>query len=135
MLCDGAAALRSWRDAQTDCVSHNMHLARIDDVAQNTWLREAVTAAGFRGTALWLGGSDIDGRGDWTWTDGTVFWVAGGRPATNGYTNWAAGEPRSAGIRQDCLVMANNGQWRDMLCTFLNAYVCQGTPTATNAGP
>src|SRR5258706_4089644 len=59
---------------------------------------------------LWLGGSDLDGRGDWTWIDGTVFWVArtSGRPPVNRYTNWETGEPRNAEIRQDCLLAANS---------------------------
>merc|ERR1711971_1218811 len=57
---------------------------------------------------FWLGGSDFDEEGNWTWTDGTPF----------SYTKWQGSEG-SGGTAQNCLAVDiyyssyDNGYWYD----------------------
>jgi hypothetical protein len=128
MLCYGASQRRSWREGETQCTNRGMHLARVDDAAQNTWIRSLANDAGYTGS-VWLGGVDSNDNGTWAWIDGVQFWMGGrnGRPVAGRYSNWEDGEPFNTQIQQDCLAMGpQTDTWRDAECGIRTAFFCQG---------
>ena len=70
---------------------------------------------------FWLGGTDSDVEGSWTWTDGTPF----------DYTRWYSGEG-SDGTGHNCLAV-NSGTysnsyfkyWYDLGCFDSHSYICE----------
>src|SRR6185369_3093374 len=91
-LCDGPFA---FSEAAADCALKGMHLARIDDQAENDWVLAnafAGVTGNFNSLAVWrwLGGTDQAVEGEWRWSDGTLFWVGGNSGAPQGglYTNF-----------------------------------------------
>jgi hypothetical protein len=100
---------------------------RIDDAAEDTWLQATATfsASMFRRDALWLGGYEPTTEGDWHWTDGAGFWLAGA-PVGGLYTNWESGEPNNAVGNESCLAMPlNKTTWFDWDCPSLNYFACE----------
>ena len=65
---------------------------------------------------FWLGGSDSDEEGNWTWTDGTPF----------NYTKWESYEG-AGGIKQNCLAirLSYHGYWYDYECFDSHPYICE----------
>ena len=76
----------------------------------------------------WLGGSDADSEGLWTWVDGpdkgTAFTFLGF--PTGAFQNWAPNEPNDAGGNEDYLHIGFFGdQWNDIPGTLDYAYVVE----------
>ena len=79
-------------------------------------------------TQTYLGATDLDTEGTWTWikTGGSTFWE-GGDPASGGaavsgmFANFLDGEPNNGGggnsQSQNCLVIAVNL----LLCSYISA--------------
>jgi hypothetical protein len=103
-----------------------MRLARVDDLAENTWIRS--TADTFAMGETWIGIQDPNKTLNWQWTDGAVFWTGGanGMPVGGLFNDWSSGRP-SGGIRNcaSMLTSASSGQWFDRSCTSLLPYVCE----------
>jgi glucose/arabinose dehydrogenase/HAMP domain-containing protein len=91
----------NWDAAQAEAVGKGGNLVTINDVAEETWLKETF------GTdrRFWLGLNDRDSEGQFEWVSGD--------PVT--YTNWTPNEPNNAGGNQDFAVMNFSGskQWDD----------------------
>ena len=110
-------------------------------------------------TQTYLGATDIDTEGTWTWikTGGTTFWE-GGDPASGGaavsgmYANFLSGEPNNGagGNSQNCLVIGvtnssahsstlhifnqeSDGEWRDQLCSKTSQFLCETAATEGGA--
>jgi hypothetical protein len=127
MLCYRDDRTRNWRDAEMDCVAHNMHLARVDSEAQNAFIRATGMNVNFDGN-IWIGGSDADVEGRWVWIDGTQFWMGNfsGQPVDGHFTAWSMGQPNSASGQEDCLAMwMGVSTWHDATCGTREAYMCQ----------
>lgn len=56
-----------------------------------------------------MGANDLD-------QEGNFIWEATGELLSNGYTNWAAGEPSNGNGNEDCVYYIRNGQWNDCNC-------------------
>ena len=111
--------------AAEDCVAQKMKIARPNNDAENTWLRTTATTSGL--AAFWLGATDWTTEGQWSWPDGTLFWIGGanGAPAAGGlYVNWAAGQPAGSGAG-DCMQMDASGTWGEVSCGKTAPYVCE----------
>lgn len=123
-------ALVTWSNAQNDCVAKGMRLVRIDDVAENTWVRDTAFA-GVTSTSSndwpWIGANDLAVLGDWRWTDGALFWKGGTNGTAQGglYNNWVAGSPTNGGAATDCAILEWAGYWTDFGCSRLQGYVCE----------
>ena len=69
-------------------------------------------------TSAWIGYTDDDTEGKWTWAD------TGKKEAENTYTNWLAGEG-SSGEDENCASMNDkDGQWKDQSCEERMSFFC-----------
>jgi hypothetical protein len=127
MFCFGDSVLRTWPQAQADCISHGMHLVRVDDAAENRWINESAVAQNFL-QQIWLGGRYITAVAQWEWTDGTPFWTSGPRgQAVNGlFAEWRNGEPQNNG-GDACTdkYFGNTEVWEDQDCSQPFGYFCE----------
>lgn len=117
------------------------YLARIDSAAENQAILEAVTSHlspaqlansipndGSEAAFVWLGGSDAEREGQWTWTNnGDLFWRGdfNGAPVSGRFTNWGI-QPDNVGGAENALAMGlsgwpepfydlgEGGQWNDL---------------------
>lgn len=82
---------RTGDEARTRCAAQPwMHLARIDDTAERSFLESHFTGS------VWLGGSDSLTEGTWRWLDNAdPFWSGNqsGQPVAGRFTNWRSGQP------------------------------------------
>lgn len=118
LFCDDR---REWQDARLECEARGMHLARIDDEAENDFIHAHVA------TDTWIGGNDIEAEGVWRWTDGEQFWSGDddGGPVGGLYTNWSYGKPRD--LEDDnCVQVRFDGRWQDDECDDDEQYICEG---------
>lgn len=114
-----------WSDASAACAGMGMRLARIDDAAENGWVRQQGTALGVGD--MWLGGSDAADEGTWIWEDGDQFWdgIFNGMVVGGLYATWAVGEPNNDNGVEDCARMSSAGTWVDGACASTRDYVCE----------
>jgi hypothetical protein len=100
----------NWNDASLDCQNWGGGLVQVDSRAEDTLLAGRVLVQ------IWIGASDqaVEGRQVWS----------GGAPLV--YTNWAPGQPDDYLGIEDCTVKQRpQGNWNDVPCSDLNAYVCE----------
>jgi serine/threonine protein kinase len=94
----------TWQDARRKCESMNGRLAKIWTREDNEILMK--TMAGGAVNGAWVGASDEDKEGKWTWRDGSAL----------NYSNWDAGQPNDLGAGEDYLLLVhkfNPGIWWD----------------------
>lgn len=107
-----------WTKALTDAESKDIfglkgYLATITTTGENNFILDRVS-----GTA-WIGASDRATEGDWRWVTGPEAAQNGGagRRLTDGFTNWAPGEPNNSGDEDYAHMMDWSnpaGQWNDL---------------------
>jgi len=110
---------RTWEGAEAFCAASDMHLVSIADTDENALV------LGLLGTSYaYIGASDLDTEGTWTWSDGTAWtW-------TDTATDlWNAGEPNNSGD-EDCAMMIDSsspsaGLWSDVPCAVTYPFVCE----------
>lgn len=119
----------TWSAARSSCTSIGMDLVRVNDSAENQWLRDSAQNLSPPSDGLWIGAKETLLEGAWDWTDGTLFWLGGllGISQGGAYTNWQFGQP--SGLLNDCGVLdlgAVTGTWYSELCTLqTKAYACE----------
>jgi len=121
-FCDGDATFTTAQDA---CQSVGMTLAKIDDAAEDAFVR------GKAANVAWLGGQDATTEGTWSWlVDGVRFWANG--PVAGGYSNWKRGQP-AGGTSANCLVAQKlgGGTWAAASCNDRNGFVCESPTTGS----
>ncbi|TNE89388.1 MAG: hypothetical protein EP330_11300 [Deltaproteobacteria bacterium] len=109
-------ASRGALEAAEVCASAGMHLVKVDDYAENSWLQDRIRERAYGAT--WHGYSDADVEGLWRWHDGT----------TGSFTRWNYGEPNNVGGGgEDCAVFrgAGDGTWNDVPCSGARPFVCE----------
>ena len=99
----------SWEAAETACQKKGGHLTSIttlekkksvkkvlDKVAENEWI-----------SYVWLGGSDTEAEGNWSWSDKSAW----------GFENWFRNEPSNK-TKENCLKMRPYDEiWLDERCS------------------
>lgn len=107
MFCD---AELDWWTAKQECETDGMHLAKIDNSQENTFLGDEA----YQGSSslIWTGGYDDPSDG-WVWYDGSPF----------GWINWASGEPAPG--KRDCTQLLDDYTWGTKLCDSSARYVCE----------
>ena len=115
---DFHAGMVTWSDAEAACVAGDGHLASIGTALENFTVQGLVLSSG--GPA-WIGATDTDLEGLFTWVDGSLF----------AYQNWASGEPDNdagTGGNGDFVAMLPTGEWLDTdgaFIGFVAGYVCE----------
>ncbi|KAG8574061.1 hypothetical protein GDO81_009021 [Engystomops pustulosus] len=102
----------NWYKARTMCVHRSADLVVINNENEQKFI------AGVTGSKLyWIGLSDTEDEGKWTWVDGKEYESA--------YKSWMPGEPNSAGD-EDCAQVWKEGKWNDKVCHDTNPFsICE----------
>jgi len=121
------ATLLSWDDARVNCRARGdgWDLAAILSESSDRFLAGRVTSE------VWIGASDAETEGLWTWvSNGVPFWNGSGltgRALNGAYENWNSDEPNGGG-NSDCARLAPSGgnAWADLECFELRGSICEG---------
>jgi hypothetical protein len=107
-------ALRTWDEAEADCVTQGGHLISVHNQATQDFL--AANAFGIAGGDWWIGLNDLLSEGLFVWSDGTAV----------DFTAWNGGEPNNAG-NEDCVHFPiwAGGNWNDLPCDAQGRYICE----------
>lgn len=91
-----------WTEAEAAAVTMGGHLVAINDAAEESWLRTAISSA----ERLWIGLNDAASNGTFVWSNGDAVT----------YTNWAGGEPNNCCGGETYVVVnwLSSGQWNDL---------------------
>ncbi|XP_042325964.1 C-type lectin domain family 4 member F-like isoform X2 [Sceloporus undulatus] len=104
---------KSWQDAEKACRSYGAHLSSITSRQEMYLQREA------SGQTFWIGLTDQQEEGNWTWLDGSKY--------NQRVSFWAQGQPDNwygaPGHQEDCVHLA--GQWNDVSCTYSYKGICK----------
>ncbi|KAJ6658610.1 hypothetical protein lerEdw1_019998 [Lerista edwardsae] len=109
---------RPWWEAEEACVSLGAHLASVTSRKEMAYISTKT-----KGQPFWIGLSDQEEEGNWTWVDGTQysqdasFWESG-QP-----DNWQGAE----GHQEDCVHARNVhlNSWNDQSCTIHSRWICK----------
>jgi hypothetical protein len=116
----------SWTAARDHCRGLGMHLASVTSSAQNQALTAAMKAQVVGANHFWLGGSDAQVEGRWTWSDGSTW----------GYSNWVPGEP-NGGTSESCANVWTSsdytGLWNDLACSGQLGFACKAASGCKHA--
>jgi cysteine-rich repeat protein len=109
--------LRTWADAEADCVTRGGHLISVKDAAEDLLMTQLYEAHPFGSADIWFGFNDIETEGVWAWSDGS--------PIT--YTSWQFGPPptNSQQNANDCGNLNSNTQWWTNNCQLEKLYICE----------
>ncbi|XP_067106362.1 C-type lectin domain family 4 member M-like [Osmerus mordax] len=107
---------RTWEESRQDCLNRGADLVVIDSREEQRFLLSF-------GTTVWIGLTDKDTEGTWTWVDTSL---------TNGSPKfWAEGEPNDSHTEgEDCaqiyfLARKPLMSWNDIPCSVKNHAVCE----------
>ncbi len=120
---------REWDVAKDKCAAVGMHLARIDDAAENSFIYDNIFHSS------WIGATDEGGEGDWHWIDDDAeFWTGGrsGSAASGVFTNWDWWEPDDDQYQNCALINYYGGEWSDRYCGYEKDYVCESSADTDN---
>jgi hypothetical protein len=117
--------LTTWSNAATTCANATYKLVEIEDMAENTAVRNLANEIS-TGVDIWLGGTDAVTEGTWLWPSGTQFWLGGsaGMPVGGKFSNWNGGEPNND-LGEDCTEMYGTGKWNDLSCSDTRRFLCR----------
>lgn len=107
---------KTWAEAEAVCVTLGFggHLVSIADQGELEFVHQ------FSNGESWLGATDQDNEGTFTWSNGAPF----------GFTYWASGEPNNFEGSEDCAYAYGLGQWNDISCLAQLSFICQVPMTA-----
>ena len=114
---------RTWSQAQSTCENFGGHLATIQDVEEDQFIRmfinESKTAINdLTPSYTWIGATDSLKEGTWVWVTG--------QPIGKSYTNWRGGGPSNGhhgSHDEDCLDYSNG--WNDNDCSQWYHFICE----------
>ena len=90
----------SWSAAKAGAEALGGYLVAVNSDAERLWIDSNLRPSG---ATLWLGGTDANSEGTWTWVSGEAW----------SYTYWNGGEPNNSG-NEDYLMVNSNGTWNDI---------------------
>lgn len=104
-------------EARALCAASGMHLIRIDDAAENLFVRSLVDP--LPNPQAWIGATDEAVEREWRWADGTQFWQGNqtGAPVGGLFSAWASGHPADQQGATDCAEsIPVDALWLDAAC-------------------
>ncbi|MCS6798371.1 MAG: MopE-related protein [Myxococcota bacterium] len=105
----------AWALARDFCRMRGYELATIDDATENGWIAGIAGLGPSSGARWWIGLNDLVREGEFVWSSGV----------RGTYRNWAMGQPNDWMMDEDCVVIADSGQWRDLDCDWSHPFVCE----------
>jgi cysteine-rich repeat protein len=99
-----------WEVAQAECERLGAHLAVITSAAEEVFIREEIGVGVNPLFDGWIGLSDVDQDGVFTWVDGEPL----------GFSAWGPEQPN-----QDGYCVIHEAAWNDRACAALNTYYCE----------
>ena len=124
-----APTLLSWLKAEEFCIDKDAHLASVTNLGIHNYIRSRVDTNDYR-TFFWIGGTDQEQEGKWSWTDGSGW----------NFTKWATShvqQPDDFGGREDCLQIYSSRTrdgWNDQSCESERRFVCSRRICQCQAG-
>jgi hypothetical protein len=118
---DGVALESGWEDANSTCISKGYDgLAKLVNSDEDTRVVGLASKPGLPWGEVWIGLSDPEDDGVWTWMDGS----------TAAYQNWGGGAPSPA--EENCveLYATSDWTWHDRGCSDALAFVCESREEA-----
>ncbi|XP_078330264.1 perlucin-like protein [Crassostrea virginica] len=115
----------TWMNSKTMCEDNGGSLASIRSSEENSWIVDIFLppwnsdscSTWWRCCDYWIGGSDLNEEGTFTWTSDN---------STLDLENWyPPNEPDNAGANQDCVSICRDGHWADNFCTNAWPYICK----------
>ncbi len=106
----------TWAQARDTCEAEGMQLVRVRGAAHNTWLADRTQA--FVPGSWWMGLSDLDVEGVWTWSDGSPL----------SYEHWFPGEPNNGvSAPEHCVAFPEHDaySWNDLECGAARPFICE----------
>ena len=108
-------SIGSWALGEAECNDQSWqgvqgHLASIHSKEENDFVARL---ANFQ--RVWIGGTDIQSEGSWTWSDGSVM----------SYLNWSPNNPNNQGGTEHCMDITT--AWNDNNCNRALKFVCKFT--------
>ena len=113
MLCEMNV---TWFQARDICAAAGLQLVRIDDAAENAFVRAALDP--LTNPQGWIGANDIEVEDTWRWLDGTQFWQGNqtGSPVGGRFSAWQSNQPDDQQGVQDCAESIPMALWLDEPC-------------------
>ncbi|KAM7434126.1 hypothetical protein ABFA07_015729 [Porites harrisoni] len=115
-------SVKNWNEAKATCDNHGASLVKIESHDENNF----ISATYLTGQVVdyWIGLSDADHEGVWTWVDGTGL---------TSYNNWRSDQPNDVGSGQDCVGIRMgihhnkeyNAEWHDNSCQNTKGFICE----------
>ncbi|XP_053573886.1 hepatic lectin isoform X2 [Bombina bombina] len=103
----------NWMKARAMCMKKNSDLVVINNKEEQDFISGRTSSMRY-----WIGLSDLDDEGVWTWVDGTDY--------EKSFKFWKKGEPNDYSSNEDCAHVWTSGEWNDVHCTYDQAYaVCE----------
>jgi hypothetical protein len=104
----------SWSEARDACAraAPGAHLVTVQSAEEQAFIVSQTYVE------FWLGGSDREVEGRFTWIDGQPL----------GFRGFAVGEPDDPDGTFDCLLVGRDRGWHDRECGGAEAYVCEIEP-------
>jgi hypothetical protein len=113
----------NWSSANTTCTDYGYDsLAKTVAATETSGLRELVLDAG-GWDDTWIGLSDLDHDGTWTWMDGTEAI----------HEDWGPGEPSSGEDNCVEIYSVNDWTWNDRVCAEEFPFACEVRSPAADA--
>ena len=114
-----------WNEANEFCQDIGSNLASIHSSYEFILAQEVCT-----GSDCWIGLTDIDSEGVWTWDDGSItdygFVNNNNTKPTTGTNPWGYYEPNNYAGNEDCTHLGwSDGLWNDAACTNGYLPICQ----------
>ena len=106
---------RTWKAAERFCQKKGGHLASISSDVIRRYVLKGMGLNNYH--KIWLGGTDKEEEGAWSWSDCTPF----------DYTSWGNKQPSNGGGHEDCMEMIGGsykGKWNDISCRVKRDFLC-----------
>ncbi|XP_059395442.1 CD209 antigen-like protein C [Carassius carassius] len=100
--------MKNWTESRRYCTERGADLVIINNSQKQDFVKKISC-----GAQTWIGLTDDDVNGTWTWVDGSTL--------TSGF--WRPDEPNGH-LRENCTVTHSSG-WADYSCTILFKWICE----------